>query len=193
MRCTKLLSLVFGLLISFKSFSGIVAVATLSHMAGEVTVNGQPAKLGDELDVGTKVVVKGEKSWVDFKFQNGHVIRSTEGELKVEDINPEKTLISLIRGKLFAYVKKLGSAETFKVKTKRASFGVRGTKFLIEETKQKSYLCVCEGEVEAVRGKVKVSVKKNQDLDVKDKGALKVIDAPGMGKMLEDMMKSMGV
>lgn len=194
MRCVVQIGWLFLILLSLKSINssaGLVAVATLDKMNGQVMVNGNPAKDGDELDVGTKVKIKGADSWVDFKFQNGHVIRAHAGEFKVIDINPEKTLIQLVRGKLLALVKKLGPSETFRVKTKRAAFGVRGTKFMIEETSAKSYLCVCEGIVEASRGKAKVSVKKDQDLNIQNAGALKVQDSPAMGKMVEDMFKVM--
>lgn len=183
------------MLICFLPFygqAGLIAVATLESMEGIVKVNGKPAQIGDELDVGTKVLVQGKTSSAIFKFQNGHKIRLSEGEFKSLDINPEKTLIQVVRGKFLAWVKKLGAQETFVVKTKWASFGVRGTQFLIEEDKNKSYLCVCEGVVEAIRGKEKVLVKKDQDLEVFKKGTMKIKDSPAMGKMLEDQIKKLG-
>lgn len=178
--------------LSFGAKAGLVAVATLSESNGAVKINGKVAQIGDELDVGTRVVVIGGKAWANFKFQNGHKIRVSQGEMVISDINPEKTLITLVRGKLLAWVSKLGGNKTFQVKTKRASFGVRGTKFMIEEGKVKTYLCVCEGEVEATRGKNKVLVKKDQDLNIPNTGALKVKDSPGMGKMVDEQIKAMG-
>ncbi|MFZ4713322.1 MAG: FecR domain-containing protein [Bacteriovoracaceae bacterium] len=166
-------------------------MAKVTHMEGEVWLNRGPAKIGDLIYPGTHVKVAGAKSWVDMKYINGHVVRATEGAFTVTEIGPKKSFIELLSGKIFSLVSPLKKKETFVVKTKRAVFGVRGTKFMIEENAEKTYLCVCEGVVEADNGKEKVKVKKDDDLFIEDGKKLTVNKASAMmNQMLTDMVKN---
>lgn len=185
----KLLCLFFLLTVQ-SAFSTIVPIATLVKFNGVILMNNNPAQVGDEFDNGTMVKISGKDAYVDFKYQNGHVIRAYEGEFKIREITPKKSVIQLLRGKIISIVSKLTPNETFRIKTRHASIGVRGTKFVVQDKGDETYLCVCEGVVEVVRGKNKVKVKKDEDLHISLKGRLTPVVNLNMSKMLDDTIKN---
>lgn len=81
----------------------------------------------------------------------------------------------LFFGQLFLALKKIKDTgkRSFKVKTATATMGVRGTKFFVEANPDKTYLCVCEGKVEArhIDGNMKSAmVAAGDDLDIRKDG-----------------------
>jgi hypothetical protein len=175
--------------------SGFLPVANVVKVQGKALINNEIIKVNDEIAEGMKMNIPNKNDYVDVKFQNGHLVRFTGATVKVEILNPKNTLFNLLKGKIFSAIKPLTQDETFKVKTKRVSFAVRGTEFVIEETKKQSYLCVCEGVVVAKSIKGEVEVKKDEDLTLAHvKNELKAtLSAKSMIVMTKKVFMDMGV
>ncbi len=146
--------------------NGFMAVANVSKIRGKAFINKEKIKEGAEIASGMVLSIPKKGDFVEVKFQNGHIIRFVGAIVKVEDITPKSTLFNLIKGKIFSAIKPLTSGETFMVKTKNASFEVRGTRFSIEEFKKYSYICVREGVVATKTTRGEVEVKKDEDLTI---------------------------
>lgn len=158
-----LLSLTF---LSSAFAAGFMQVANVTKIQGKAFIDKEQIKVGAEIAEGMELSIPKTADYVEVKFQNGHLVRFTGAKVKVETLNPKNTLFHLVKGKIFSAIKPLTQDETFHVKTKRAAFAVRGTKFMIEETKKQSYLCVCEGVVATKSAKGEVEVKKDEDLSL---------------------------
>lgn len=175
--------------------SGFMEVANVTKIHGKAFIDKEEIKVGAEVAEGMIINLPASKDFIEIKFQNGHVVRLTGANVKVETLNPKNTLFTLIKGTIFSAIKPLTQNETFHVKTKRVAFGVRGTRFYIDESKKATYLCVCEGSVIAKSSKGEVEVKKDEDLTLTSKKSkLKVVKA---SQMMIDMgnttFKDMGV
>lgn len=157
------------LLLSFNLFaSGFMEVATVSKLRGDVFAGSQKLKVGDELMTGMEIKALGKKTFVEFKFQNGHQVRMVNAEAKVENIDPKVTTIQLIKGKIFSALKKLTPNEGFEIKTKYASMAVRGTQYLVEAWEKKTYVCVLKGTVEVQKTKEVITLQEKQHVTVDD-------------------------
>lgn len=165
--------------------SGFMQVANVTKIHGSAYINKEKIKEGAEIMEGMELNIPKKGDYVDVKFQNGHLVRFVGANVKVETLNPKNYLFNLIKGKIFSAIRPLTQDETFHVKTKRASFAVRGTRFFIEESKKNSYLCVCEGAVDTKSSKGEITVSKDEDLTlVSNKSELKKTSA---SKMMIDM------
>lgn len=175
--------------------SGFMQVANVTKIQGKAFIDKEQIKVGAEIAEGMELTIPKSADYVEVKFQNGHLVRFTGAKVKVETLNPKNTLFNLIKGKIFSAIKPLTQDETFHVKTKRAAFAVRGTKFMIEETKKQSYLCVCEGVVATKSAKGEVEVKKDEDLSLANaKSDLKAtFAAKSMIKMTNTVFSEMGI
>lgn len=163
----KILSLIFAFCFSTSVFaSGFLPIANIIKIHGQAFIDKEEVSVGAEVARGMEIKIPKKGDYIIVKFQNGHKVRFTEATVKIEELTEKSSLINLIKGKVHTLVKTLTPDETFKIKTKYAAFAVRGTKFgvSIEEDKKKAYLCVCEGVVEATKGKLAAQVKKNEDL-----------------------------
>lgn len=187
-----LLSLTF---LSSAFASGFMQVANVTKIQGKAFIDKEQIKVGAEIAEGMELSIPKSADYVEVKFQNGHLVRFTGAKVKVETLNPKNTLFHLIKGKIFSVIKPLTQDETFHVKTKRAAFAVRGTKFMIEETKKQSYLCVCEGVVATKSAKGEVEVKKDEDLSLANaKSELKAtFAAKSMIKKANAVFSEMGI
>lgn len=187
-----LLSLTF---LSSAFASGFMQVANVTKIQGKAFIDKEQIKVGAEIAEGMELSIPKSADYVEVKFQNGHLVRFSGAKVKVETLNPKNTLFHLIKGKIFSVIKPLTQDETFHVKTKRAAFAVRGTKFMIEETKKQSYLCVCEGVVATKSAKGEVEVKKDEDLSLANaKSELKATyAAKSMIKMANAVFSEMGI
>jgi hypothetical protein len=175
--------------------SGFMPVANVTKIHGKALINKEVIKVGAEIAEGMELNIPKKGDYVDVLFQNGHIVRFSGANVKVETLNPKNTLFNLLKGKIFSVIKPLTQDETFHVKTKRVSFAVRGTQFMIEETKKQSYLCVCEGVVAAKSAKGEVDVKKDEDLSLANaKDELKAtLAAKSMVGMTKKVFEDMGV
>lgn len=187
-----LLSLTF---LSSAFASGFMQVANVTKIQGKAFIDKEQIKVGAEIAEGMELSIPKSADYVEVKFQNGHLVRFTGAKVKVETLNPKNTLFHLVKGKIFSVIKPLTQDETFHVKTKRAAFAVRGTKFMVEETKKQSYLCVCEGVVATKSAKGEVEVKKDEDLSLANaKSELKAtFAAKSMIKMANTVFGEMGI
>ena len=177
--------------------SGFMAVANIVKINGSATVKKanhiEKVKVGDEVVEGMNLSLAKSGDFVEVKFQNGHVLRFTGAEVKIEKLDPKNTLIDLIKGRIFSMIFPLTPNEKFAIKTKQASFAVRGTRFFIEESKTSSYLCVCEGVVSVKNDQGKVEVKKDEDLMVAPKKKLQVNPSSQvMTDMSNNVFREMG-
>lgn len=165
-------------------------------LQGEVTYGGKKAVLGQLVKPNKTLVTKNSNDYVDVLFPDNTVLRLEYGTSTFKKIG-KQTQISLLSGKLYVKVKRvLKEKESFEIKTPTSVVGVRGTAFLIEEQKEASYICVCEGVVEATSLTTKEvrQVKKDEDLWIKkDKPVKDPVLAPDMSKMTQmvfDQMES---
>ena len=154
------------LTLSVSAHAGFMAVANVSKIHGTAFLNKEKVKDGQEITEGMMISIPKKGDYIDVKFQNGHVVRMMGAAVMVKELNPKSTFFELLKGKLYSAVKPLTKDEKFQVKTRRASFAVRGTHFFIEEGKKDSYLCVCEGVVNTKSSKGEVDVKKDEDLRI---------------------------
>ncbi|MBC7711752.1 MAG: FecR domain-containing protein [Rhizobacter sp.] len=160
-------SLICTMLFAFNVHAaGFLPNAKIVKIHGNAFINGDEVNEGAEIAKGMEIKIPKKGDYIVVKYQNGHKVRFTEATVKVEDLTEKVSLLSLIKGQVHTFVQKLTPGETFVVKTKYASFAVRGTKFgiTIDEKKKKSYLCVCDGVVTATQGKKSADVHPNQDL-----------------------------
>ena len=141
--------------------------ATIKRSNGEILVNSIAVTKDQSLKAGDIIEVKGKGSFAQIVFENGDVVRMTKGKTKLKVFTKEKTSFNLYSGIIFVFVDKLKKMKRkFRVNTKNASMGVRGTKFFVTEVKDKpTYLCVCQGAVDIMNDKKKY-VTVNQDMDL---------------------------
>jgi ferric-dicitrate binding protein FerR (iron transport regulator) len=146
------------------SFSSLANFAVISKIKGKVVVNVSTlASVGTPLKEFDIVEAIGKKSYVEIKFESGHLVRIRNGKSVLKKMNKDQTVFKLIKGKIYSFVKGLSSKQKFKVETSHSSLGVRGTMFMVEANQDKTYLCVCEGSVEAASAQKKNLVKRGED------------------------------
>jgi hypothetical protein len=144
----RLMKIYLILLLSmFISMTALSSDFQVTRSKGEILVNG--TKYHDQLKIitGDTIQAIGKKSFIQIKTSSGSVFLVKNGKLVIEKFTKKTTLISLIRGKFFHFYDKTKNRKSFKVKTKTAVMGVRGTKYMIDAQKDQSYLCVCQGVV----------------------------------------------
>lgn len=193
----------FSLFISVNLFaqekSSSEPIAKITFLRGAATVNGEPARFPNALYVGDKIVAfpktkpKKTGSFVRITFNNGDKIGLSNGSMVIEKLDKMQSVFGLIKGRLFNYAKP-GQERKVTIKSRNVSLAVRGTKYMIEEKEDESYICVCEGEVVATKGGRESSVKAGFDLHVKPgKPINQSVEATEvMLKMVADNFKLMG-
>lgn len=175
--------------ISTSVFSQNVEVVTVK---GEAYRGSDPINTGSKLYEGDKIRVVGPKSFVHMRFGDGSMMLQKEGTAILKMAKPKKTLINLIRGKLFIY-KNPEADSKLNVRTKTVTMAVRGTKFFVEEGKE-TYLCVCEGTVAARNKSGIVDVKAGEDLFSPTRQTLNKKKAkPMMMEMASEGFATMGI
>lgn len=168
----KYLSLICFFVVSFNLFAaGFLPNANIVKIQGTAFINNEEVKEGAEIAKGMLIKIPKKGDYIIVKFQNGHVVKFSEATVKVTELTEKISLFNLVKGQVYSLIKALTPDEKFIVRTRYASFGVRGTKYgiSIDEKNKQAYLCVCEGAVEATKGKLTVLVKKDEDLLVGNK------------------------
>ena len=132
------------------SFSALGVEYQVKRYNGKILINDKPYSDQVILNNGDKVSAIGKKSFIQISYEDKSSYLIKNGEMILEKVETDESIVSLLRGKFFHY-KKPGSKRKFLLKTKYATMGVRGTKYMVESTEFYDYLCVCEGEVEAKR------------------------------------------
>ncbi len=138
----------------------------IKKISGKVTINSKIATLASQIKEGDIVEAIGKKSFIFFKNDLGSNFLVKNGKMIIEKVSKSESVINLLQGKFFHYLNKKEKKGTFKLKTKNAVMGVRGTKYMVETSSQVDYLCVCEGAVSAKRKSQKEEylLKKGDDI-----------------------------
>ena len=162
----------FLLLLTLISLSSIAGEFSIERYKGEVSVNSIIVTKDNfnilEINAGDTLVAKGKKSLVQVKSSGGSTFLIRNGELTIKKFEKKVTVVHLLKGKFFHYLDTKTKKRSFIVKTKTASLGVRGTKYMVEATDDKTYLCVCEGRV-AIKSNLSkklYTASKGEDIDV---------------------------
>ena len=110
---------------------------------GEVTINGQPAKIGQKINNGD-IVETGAQSYLEAKFQKQSAFRIREDSRVVFNIDKMITL-SVEKGKVLNILEKRSQ---YLVRTPSAVAAVRGTIFFVSVIDDnKTYYCACNGTI----------------------------------------------
>lgn len=163
----KLILLSLFFFISFSAF----ADGFIKYSKGKVIRDNKALSKGDKVSFGDKISVA-EKSLAIIELTDGSKIKINEKSqiiLKFEKVpTPELTLGSAF----FKIIKKSKSNEdSFKVKARQVSLGVRGTEFFVSlgKLKQDVWMCVNEGLVSASSEHNTVSVKQGEGIHASNK------------------------
>lgn len=162
-----------------------------------VNADGKSSSIMGEGDVREtdSVVAAGDGAAV-VEFEGGnklHVHPETEVKVKEykdpKDTKARKALLQLIKGKIRSQVEQKYNGKTtyFKIETKAAVAGVRGTDFVISHTLGEQY----ETRVEAIEGKVAFGgrgMKENHEL-TRGEGATFLAAKPEKGKELDEFVE----
>ena len=149
--------------------SAHLMAARLERHRGKVSFNGKDSfSKGQVLKKGDRLVAYGGKSFFVIRYDDGSRFLVRDGELTINKLAKKKMEVGLLKGTLLSYVKQ-GSGQDFKIKTRTASLGVRGTKFWVSESPKDTYLCVCEGSVAIENDVESLIVSKNEDIRVKSR------------------------
>ncbi len=171
--------------------------ATLVTFKGEVTLNKSKIEEGQKnlpINRGAALEAIGPNSFFIVQYKNGSRFMVKNGRIIVKELKADNTEVSLLTGTIFSYINPK-AAQKFKVKTKRASFGVRGTKFWLQEDDKESYLCVCEGVVAVRNNHSLMLVNPREDSHIDSSlGTLQKSAANDMmWKMATEGFKTMGL
>ena len=139
--------------ISLFTLASGMDMARLTLVKGNVLINGEKITSPQGIKEGDLLKAKGPRSLFAVLYQDGSRFLVRNGELRIEKLKKKETEMSLLKGTIYSYLKKKnkGNKNQMTIRTKTASYGVRGTKFYVTEEDEKSYLCVCEGSVEAMK------------------------------------------
>lgn len=139
--------------------------ATVLRSSGLVLVNGK-ALTGKIIATGATIDTTAPNASVDLSIA-GKSYHRFRGGLAVLTISKDEQSVSLEdkAGEIFSFLDPKGHQQ-LKVKTRSMAMGVRGTKFYVQESKEKSYLCVCEGTVDVTAANIKIPVTAGFDLYV---------------------------
>lgn len=145
-------------------------IAKIDSVVGKVLVNGvEPALLtlqvGDVVEALEKLKPKKTASFVRIIYNNGDKLGISKGKVVIEKYDKQESVLGLIRGRIFNYAKP-GLERKLKINSRNVALGVRGTKYMVDESAEETYVCVCEGEVVATKGGRSSSIKAGYDLHV---------------------------
>lgn len=124
---------------------------TIHYLEGEVTVNREPADIGQIVGLGSAIET-GSGSMCEIVFGDANVFRLLEDTLATFSLN--EATIELKQGSLGAVFNKLTGldaqgAGNFKIQSPQVVGGVRGTAFFLKTVDEATtYLCTCFGTIE---------------------------------------------
>jgi len=171
-----------------KVIKGSVSIVNADGKSTSVTGEG------DVRETDTVVAANDGAAMVDFNGGNKvHVHPETEVKVKEykdqADPKARKALLQLIKGKIRTQVEQKYNGKTshFKIETKAAVAGVRGTDFVIEHTLGEQY----ETRVEAIEGKVAFGGRAAKEIHelTRGEGATFVAAKPSKDKELAEFIE----
>ena len=123
---------------------------TVKLVQGEVTRKGNVLQAGDSVSPGDEIVT-GHRGVARVVLSEGVAMQIGPGSRVVlENTKGEPTTVELFKGYVLSKIRHDGDAIKFRVRTKTASLGVRGTTFFAkQEADGRTFVCVCEGTVVA--------------------------------------------
>ena len=169
--------------------------AIVKKIRGVAKVNNKELKEGDRIEIGSIINARGKGNFIDIEIKPNHgAVRIVNGEFELKKISNTTSIYNLLFGKAFSYFNKTDKSN-IQINTKQASFSVRGTKFLAEQLEDdRSFLCVCDGVVEAKNSSGKsANVKAGEEVFI-TKNDPKFVDEINMRDMtkLKSIFKDMG-
>jgi len=196
----------FGLFVINLFFATVVfsegsPAGKIMKVSGIVKLNNKAVQVNDNINEGDYIESDSDSSsFVDIKYENGNFFRLKNGKMRIQK-SKDKFKIELKSGSLFVNVEKLTEKQTFNIITPTAVTGVRGTRFQIDATELKTYICVCEGTVWTKKKNFisklffkKTAVNADYDLWVnKGKKLKKPKYSPDMIKMTKAIFEDMGL
>lgn len=154
------------------SLSVSAADFTIQRFNGEVFINSTKVSTENskslDIKIGDVVEARDKQSFIQVKSSRGSTLLIRNGSIILDKFNNKTTVIQLLKGKFFHFLDTRKNKRNFIIKTKTASLGVRGTKYMVEATDEKTYLCVCEGKVAIKSNTTKrlYLTKKGEDIDI---------------------------
>ena len=162
--------LIIGTLLLFSV--NVFAAISVERYNGTIYINDKAYTKELIIKNNDSIRVEGKKSFIQLKLEDHSIMLFKEGEFKLKKIAPQKeNIVELKKGVLYHYLIKSKDVK-FKVNTKYASMGIRGTKYMIEEKESSSYVCVCDGTVSVfdyINKQLKLINKDQEVLITKDK------------------------
>lgn len=162
--------LIIGTLLLFSV--NVFAAISVERYNGTIYINDKAYTKESIIKNNDSIRVEGKKSFIQLKLEDHSIMLFKEGEFKLKKIAPQKeNIVELKKGVLYHYLIKSKDVN-FKVNTKYASMGIRGTKYMIEEKESSSYVCVCDGTVSVfdyINKQLKLINKDQEVLITKDK------------------------
>jgi hypothetical protein len=122
---------------------------TVKLVQGEVTRKTKDLHEGDELNPGDEIVT-GHRGIARLLLSQGVAMQIGPGSRVVLEKGKHgaPTTVELFKGYLLSKIRKDGDGIKYRVRTKTASLGVRGTTFFAkQEPDGRTFVCVCEGTV----------------------------------------------
>jgi ferric-dicitrate binding protein FerR (iron transport regulator) len=172
------------LLTVFMLLSGSAHAAKLGFVQGDVAIESgasghkaAPAAKGASLESGDRVVT-GKESLAIVDFDDGSQAKiGPKSAIAYKAVNGVELVLD--RGTVFSKVAKQDKYHGFRIQTKSATMGVRGTQFFTSmgatpKSQDDLWMCVKEGSVEvtANSGKNKVLVKEGEGILVPKNGEI---------------------
>jgi hypothetical protein len=146
-RITALCALAF-LLVSAALFAA--DRAAIVYIEGDVTMNGSPAAVGDEVLPGA-LIVTAKESVCQVVFNERNIVHMAAGTTLRFDAKAVSKGANLQKGAIAMVLRNLAAAAPgdelrFSIRTSTAVAGVRGTCFFIDaEDENDTYICACNG------------------------------------------------
>jgi hypothetical protein len=125
---------------------------TVVFFEGEVKVDGERAEIGRELGARTRIET-GPGASCEIVFDGKNAIRIGQGSKAVLDLSGIVKELKLERGGATSVLRKLGKVagkDSFRVRTRSAVAGVRGTSFCVWADGSRTYVCACNGEIRTI-------------------------------------------
>ncbi|HAX61866.1 MAG TPA: hypothetical protein DCX95_04845 [Elusimicrobia bacterium] len=107
------------------------ADAKIETVAGDVSVNGVSAIVGQQLNLNDVIKTSAQSNSVI--MLNGHTVNVSEKtEATISELTEETSLLNVLIGKIRAKVNKLKARQKFEIKTPTTICAVRGTDFSVD-------------------------------------------------------------
>lgn len=168
--------------------------AKIIFIKGHIMFEGKELSLGDSFPIGKDIQID-NNSYVDVKLSSGSIVRLKNANVRL-NLNNDSVEWNLVSGIIYSYVPKKNKNSNYRIITPISVMGVRGTRFVVDETQDKTYICVCEGKVAArfIQGKVEKIVSEGEDLYLELGRELKEPEpSPSMKNMADEVFKDMGL